>query len=130
MSQPKIILHACPFITYADLWLVLTDSGFDFAENVLVLRLEALPGAALTADVDHRLIFLGVADDGHRLFAAFDSIHLLNEHLAIENDALVAAGEMLLRAIGNWPLADPTRHILGGDIVGDDIAFLVEQVGV
>src|ERR1043166_7090850 len=107
-----------------------TDCGFDVAEDILVLRLEALPGAPFAANVDHRLVFPGIADDGHRLLAAFDAVHLLDEHLPIENDTFVARGEMLLRAVGDRPLADPARHVLGGNAVGDDLAVLVEQAGM
>src|SRR5207302_6248695 len=77
-------------------------------ENILVLRLEALPGAALAADIDHRLVLAAVADDRHGLLAAFDPLHLLEQHLAVQDDALVARGQMLLRPIGDRALPDPT----------------------
>src|SRR5690349_11527377 len=60
--------------TCADL-VAAADRRFDLSKDVLVLRLEALPGAALAANVDHRLVLAAVANDGHRLFAAFHPIH-------------------------------------------------------
>src|SRR5262249_35959773 len=70
--------------------LLASDRRLDLAENVAVLRLKRLPGATLAADRDHGLVLGTVADHGHRLLAALDPLHLLDQHLAIEDHALVA----------------------------------------
>src|SRR3954470_20093882 len=106
------------------------NGRFAVAEYVDVLRLKALPRPPLAANVDHRLVFLGIADDRHWLLTALHPIHLLDQHLAVEHNAFVAARKMLLRTIRDRALPDPADHVLSRDIVGDNLALVVEQVRV
>src|SRR3954447_16936156 len=91
---PSSLTDAAPALALSS-----PNGCFALAEDVDVLRLKALPRPPLTADVDHWLVFFGIADDGHRLLAALHPIHLFDQHLAVEHNALVAAREMLLRTI-------------------------------
>src|SRR6202030_2096041 len=111
----------------AALCLAAADGLFELLENRLVLRPEALQALALAPDVDHGLVLAGVADHRHRLLAALDALHLLEQHSSVEDHAPVAARQMLLRAVGDRTLADPAGHVLRRNIIGDDLAVVVEQ---
>src|SRR6202522_3563810 len=76
-------------------------------EIIIVADVERAHAVVLAADVDHRLVLFAIADDAHRILAARDAIHVVDQQLVVQDDALVARREMLARAIRNRPLADP-----------------------
>ena len=66
-----------------------------------------------------------IAEGEHRIDAFLDLLDLAAQHAAVQRDAVVGRAEILLGAVGDGALRDPRHHVLGIDIVQDEVAVLV-----
>src|SRR6266581_400997 len=91
-------------------------------ERVLaILRQRHALGVELPADIGQldAPVEPGVADQAFGVLAVGDRIQVAEQLLAQHGDPAVARAEVLLRSIGDAPLADPGDDILVDDVAGD-----------
>src|SRR5579884_194467 len=108
------------------------DQLAELLEFLLVVAPESLVAQALSTDADHGLVDGRIADDADGVLAARDLLHLLFQHLAVQDDAHVAGAKVLARAWRDWPLGHPGQLVLLGDGVGNDgpAVGLIERAGL
>ena len=70
-----------------------------------------------------------IAEDVHWLLAQLHLAHVVPQHLAVQDNALIRAPQALLGAVGDGTLSDPGEDVLAGGVVHQFPGWLAVCVG-